>query len=124
MGEVRVTIGVGIPGGGEFLDVDVIADTGSTFTTVPRTVLEGLGVPVGRRVPSELANGQIVPVDTGTIVIRLQGQEFQTPVIFREEDEPSLLGVIALEQALLAADPHNGRLVPVNAHRYRGRSAR
>ena len=74
---------------------------------------------MSRRIPSELANGEVVPVDAGTIVIRLEGQEFQTPVIFGEEGEPSLLGVIALEQALLAVDPHNGRLMPVNAHRFR-----
>lgn len=118
MGEVKVTIGVGDPRGERFENLEVIADTGSTFTTVPRKVLEGLGVPVDRRVPSELANGQIVPVDTGTIVIRLEGQEFPTPVIFGEAGEPSLLGVIALEHALLAVDPHDGRLVPVNAHRF------
>ena len=35
-----------------------------------------------------------------------------TPVTFGREDEPSLLGVVALETALLAVDPVEQRLVP------------
>ena len=83
-----------------------------------RTLLERLGVPVERTVQSELADGRTVPTDVGRTFIRLEGQEFPTPVIFGEEGEPSLLGVITLEDALLAVDPHNERLVPVNAHRF------
>ena len=114
-----MTIGTGIPGGKGFLNLEGVADCGSTFTTVPRMVLEGFGIPVERSTSSEPANGQVVPVDTRTIVIRMKGQECQTPVIFGDESEPSLLGMIALGWALLAVDPHNGRLVPVNAHRFR-----
>ena len=39
-------------------------------------------------------------------------------MIFAEEGEPSLLGVITLEDALLAVDPVNGELIPVVAKRY------
>ena len=89
-------------------------DTGSTFTTVPRELLERLEVPVERSALSELADGRIVPTDVGRTIIRLEGKEFPTPVIFGEQSEPCLLGVIALEDALLAVDPVNGRLAPVN----------
>ena len=41
-----------------------------------------------------------------------------TTVIFAEEGEPSLLGVVTLEQALLAVDPVNNELIPVEAKRY------
>ena len=46
--------------------------------------------------------------------IRLEGLQFHTPVIFAEENEPSLLGVVSLEQAALAVDPVAGRLIPAN----------
>ena len=46
--------------------------------------------------------------------IRLEGLEFPTPVIFAEEGEPSLLGVVTLEEAALAVDPLAGRLIPAN----------
>ena len=56
-------------------------------------------------------------MDVGRTFIRLEGQEFPTPVIFDEEGEPSLLGVIALGHKLLAVHPHTGQLVPVKARR-------
>ena len=67
-------------------------------------MLQRLGVPVERSLPSETADGRIVPVDVGEATIRLEVQ-FHTPVIFAEENEPSLLGVVSLEQAALAVDP-------------------
>ncbi len=39
-------------------------------------------------------------------------------MIFAAEGEPSLLGVVSLEEALLAVDPVNNELVPVVAKRY------
>ena len=117
MGTVVVTIGIGDPQGRRFEDVDAIVDTGSTFTAIPRTTLQRLGVPVQRTVQSELADGSNAPVDIGKTMIRLEGLEFSTPVIFAEAGEPILLGVVTLEEALLAVDPVAGRLVPTNALR-------
>ena len=105
MGTVKVTIGVGDPQGRQFEELDVTVDTGSTYTAVPRAMLQRLGIPVERSLPSETADGRIVPVDVGEATIRLQGLQFHTPVIFAEENEPSLLGVVSLEQAALAVDP-------------------
>ncbi len=92
------------PQGRQFEELDVTVDTGSTYTAVPREMLQRLGVPVERSLPSETADGRIVPVDVGEATIRLEVQ-FHTPVIFAEENEPSLLGVVSLEQAALAVDP-------------------
>ena len=117
MGTVRVTIAVGDPQGQMFEDLEVTVDTGSTFTAVPGELLRRLGVPVLRSAQSELADGSNAPVDIGRTVIRLEGQEFPTPVIFTEEGEPSLLGVVTLEEALLAVDPVAGRLIPTNVLR-------
>ena len=57
------------------------------------------------------------PVDIGWTVVRLEDQIFTTQVTFAEENEPSLLGVVTLEDALLAVDPVGQRLVPVEAER-------
>ena len=35
-------------------------------------------------------------------------------MIFAEEGEPSLLGVVSLEEAALGVDPLAGRLIPAN----------
>ena len=37
-----------------------------------------------------------------------------TPVIFAEEGEPCLLGMVSLQEAALAVDPLAGRLIPAN----------
>ena len=116
MGKLIVTIGVGDQQGRQFEDIEVTVDTGSTFTAVPRTLLQDLGVPVGRSARSRLADGSTAQVDIGWTMIRLEGQTFPTPVIFAEENQPSLLGVVALEEALLAVDP-GGQLLPVDVMR-------
>lgn len=118
MGLFSVTIGVGGPQGQSFIDVDALVDTGATYSQVPREVLERLGVPVWRSVPSEKADGWIVPAAIGETVIGVEGQEFTTRVVFAEEGEPSLLGATTLDLTLLAADPVHKQLLPVNAKRY------
>ena len=114
MGTVKVTIGVGDPQGQRFEDLEVTVDTGRAYTAAPRELLQRLGVPVERSLPSETAGGRVVPVDVGRTTIRLEGLEFATPVIFAEEGEPNLLGVVSLEEAALAVDPLAGRLIPAN----------
>lgn len=64
---------------------------------------------------AELAEGSRVERTRGRTVIRLEGKEFPTPVTFGEQGEQSLLGAMALEDAMLAADPHSMRLIPVDA---------
>lgn len=118
MGTVKVTIGVGDPQGRDFEELEVTVDTGSTYTAVPREMLQRLGVPVERSLPSETADGRIVPVDIAYTSIRLEGLTFPTPVIFAEAGEPSLLGVVSLEEAALAVDPVAGQLIPTNLLRY------
>ena len=107
MGKLVVTIGVGDQQGRQFEDLEVTVDTGSTFTAVPRALLQRLGVPVRRSARSRLADGSSVPVDIGWTVVRLEDQTFATQVIFAEENQPSLLAV----------DPVGQRLVPVEAER-------
>ena len=46
MGKLVVTIGIGDQQGGQFEDLEVTVDTGSTFMAVPRALLQRMGVPV------------------------------------------------------------------------------
>ena len=117
MGKLTVTIGVGNQQGEQLEDLEVIVDTGSTFTAVPRYLLEKLGVPVRRTAQSRMADGRTAPVDIGWTVVRVEGHVFATQVTFAEETEPALLGVVTLEDALLAVDPVGQRLIPVVAER-------
>ena len=118
MGTVLVSIEVGNPQGRDFREIELTVDTGSTFTALPATMLHELGVTVQDNVPSDLADGSTTPVDIGWTMVKVEGKTFPTNVIFAGENEPALLGVVTLEQALLAVDPVHGRLVPVNVRRY------
>ena len=98
--------------GEQFEPVEVMVDTGSTFTTVPADLLRRLGVNPQRTMQVRLADGSVINDQVCDTVIRLEGQTFFTPISFGREGEPSLLGVVALETALLAVDPVEQRLVP------------
>ena len=117
MGRLTVTIAVGDQQGSRFENIEVTMDTGSTFTAVPRSILQELGIPVARTANSRLADGTTVPVDIGWAMITIEDITFPTQVIFAQEGQPNLLGVVTLEQALLAVDPVNQKLIPVDADR-------
>ena len=74
-----------------------------------------MGVPVESTYTTEVADGSRVQRTRGRTMIRLQGKEFPTPVTFGEYGEQNLLGAMALEDAMLAVDPHSKRLIPVDA---------
>lgn len=98
--------------GEQFEPVEVMVDTGSTFTTVPADLLRRLGVNPQRTMQVRLADGSVINDQVCDTVIRLEGQTFFTPISFGREGQPNLLGVVALETALLAVDPVEQRLVP------------
>ena len=61
MGKLVVTIGVGDQQGRQFEDLEVTVDTGSTFTAVPRALLQRLGVPVRRSARSPAGRRKLGP---------------------------------------------------------------
>ena len=115
MGTFHITVEIGDPRGQRFEPVEMLVDTGATFTKAPRELLERLDVPVESAYTAELADGSRIERTCGRTIIRLQGREYPTPVTFGEAGEQSLLGAMALEDAMLAVDPHAKRLMPVNA---------
>ena len=105
MGIFNVTIAVANVHGQTFEDVDVTVDTAYDYTTLPREMLQRLTGTVSGEAISEMADGRQVPPETGWARVRLEGQEVYTPVIFAQEGEASLLGVVTLEEARLEIWP-------------------
>ena len=58
MGTFRITVEIADPRGQHFEAVEMLVDTGATFTKAPRDLLERLGVPVEST--AELADGSRV----------------------------------------------------------------
>ena len=113
MGTFKVTVEIGDPQGTQYRPIEALVDTGATYTLMPATILESLGVRKEERWPFELADGRIVQRDIGRTMVRLDGKRVLTVVIFGEQQESPLLGAYTLEGVRLAADPVRQRLIEV-----------
>lgn len=113
MGTFRVPIEIAAVGGSHFERLDALVDTGATYTSVPRDVLERLGVRPADRRPFELADGQEVWFETGWMQVRIGDQSEPTIVVFGEASSEPILGAFTLEGFLLAVDPARQRLLRV-----------
>ena len=116
MGTFHVTIEVAAGPEGPFEQMDAMVDTGATFTVAPASALHRLGVEPTRRAGFVLADGSRTERDAGWMVIRVDGQESPSPVVFGDEGAIPLLGAVTLEVLLLGVDPVAQRLVPVDAY--------
>ena len=115
MGTFNVTIEVAAGADGPFESMEAMVDTGATFTVAPASILHRLGVEPTRRIRFALADGSRVERDAGWVVIRVDGIESPSPVVFGDEEVLPLLGAVTLEVLLLGVDPVNQQLVPVDA---------
>ena len=97
------------------LDVELIVDTGATYTVLPTKMLEKLGVEVLRMARLRLADNRVIEKPLGEIGIEIEKHRASaTPVVFGEEGV-YLLGAVTMEQLGLAPDPVEKRLKPVEA---------
>ena len=115
MGAFRYRLEVGDPEGNRFEGVEALVDTGATFTVVPATLLQRLGVEPQEKVRLLLADGRTIERDIAETRVRLEGKTLTTKVVFGDDEIPPRLGVYTLEGALLAVDPVRQRLVPTEA---------
>jgi len=87
------------------LDLDLIVDTGSTYTWVKRLRLESLGLePTGERMFRTI-EGKFVKREIGEALIECMGEKATTIVVFAEKEDVEVLGVYALEGLGLEVDP-------------------
>ena len=113
MGTFRVEIEVGDPGGRRYERVETLVDTGATYTSLPRPLLEALGIVPHARDRFVLADGRRVEREIGHAWVRIGDRSVITLVVFADPGSPALLGAYALEGLRLAPDPIARRLAPV-----------
>lgn len=111
----RYPLEVGKPDGGEFQTVKALVDADATFSIVPSPVLERSGIEPIETVSFRIADNTIIERSIGETLVRIEGKTFSTIVVFGDEEATPLLGVYALERALLAVDPVGQRFVPTEA---------
>jgi predicted aspartyl protease len=91
---------------------DVLVDTGSEYTWIPRTVLEGIGVVAQRRQRFVVADGRWFERGVGFAIIHAGGTSAPALVAFGEHEDFTLLGAHTLEGLNLRVDPVQRVLVP------------
>lgn len=90
----------------------LIVDTGSEFTWIPREELEGIGVTVRKKdVPFVMANGVTITRDVGYVIVRTNGFETVDEVVFAQPGDMKLLGSRTLEGFGATVDARKKRLV-------------
>ena len=91
---------------------DLMVDTGSEYTWVPRARLEELGVTPARTERFETADGRILLRDIGYAMVFAAGRASPTIVVFAGDGDMVLLGAVALEGMNLRVDLVRRELVP------------
>src|SRR5712691_1753568 len=113
MDHFRVPVQVGSRTGDHLETLDALVDTGATYTWIPRDVLEGLGVALEEERPFVLADGREVHYPVAWVHIRIGARVQPTIAVFGERGSEPILGVVTLEEFLLAVDPVSRRLISV-----------
>ena len=84
------------------------------MTSAPGSLLNQLGIEPESRESFKFGQGEVRTMAIGYARLRFAGKEVLTQVLFNEEGSQPLLGALALEGALMAVDPVEQRLIPVD----------
>jgi predicted aspartyl protease len=97
---------------------NVLVDTGSEATWIPRVILESLGVQREKAVRFRVADGREIERQVGFAIIHANGAQTADDVVFAEPGDLVLLGARTLEGLNFKIDPVRHALVdagPVDA---------
>ena len=114
VGILRTTVGIeSLTRRGRFIDLhEVMVDTGSEYTWVPRRVLEELEIPVERIQQFVMADGRVIARELGYAVVHAAGTRTADEVVFANDGDMTLLGAHTIEGMNLRVDLKTKQLVP------------
>lgn len=111
MGHVTAAVKICNPREGtRCAEAELIVDTGSTYTWIRRERLEAIGVRPGGVRRFKTIEGRVVEREVGEAVIECLGERATSIVVFAEESDVEVMGVVTLELLALEVDPAAGRL--------------
>lgn len=116
MGDTYATITIHGPRGST--ELRALVDTGATFTKIPRSDAERIGLEVKRETLVQLSTGQLVPRGLGFAEAELEGAKGVIPVAVGADGEPPLIGYTALEIFELKPNPSTRSLEPTRPIEY------
>ena len=95
------------------LTLDLLVDTGATWSVIPPEVARVLGVEPFETRPVRTADGRRLDLPLAQAWITVEGRSLITPCLIGSPGVPALLGAVTLEGLGLAVDPVQRVLVPV-----------
>ena len=113
MGTFEHTLEIESAGGGTFVAVEALVDTGATFSRLPADIIEKLGYVATRRRNFVIGDGRVVEMGICDVKVRMDGEMTTTPVMVGDVGTQALIGAVTLEQFLVAPDPVNQKLIRV-----------
>ena len=99
--------------GGKEEDVSFLVDSGATYTLLPTTVWESIGLEATREQTFTLVDGTRVERRISSCYLVLPQGEDYSPVILGEPGDEALSGVVTLEILGLLFNPFNRTLQPM-----------
>jgi len=90
-----------------------LVDSGAAYSVVPATILRRLGIKPSRTMTFDLVDGTEIKRTLGHVLVRLNGDEAPSPVVFGEPGDSVLLGIVSLETLGLMLDPLKRELRPM-----------
>ena len=111
MGTFEIQVRVRNPMGGDYEKATMTVDTGASYSKLPSSLLEKLGIePEERTYPVTLADDRVEEYPIGQASFEIAGRSRISPVLFGEEGI-ALLGATSLQALGLIPDTQNHELV-------------
>jgi len=97
-------------------ELEMVVDTGASYTVVPRFIAEELGIRPIRRGAARLANGTRAAMEMGQGELEVGGLRTVTWIVFGDAEDVALLGAVTLQELGLEVDPATETLRPTDAY--------
>jgi len=92
--------------------LELLVDTGASFSWISKARLERLGVRPAYQMPFRTIDGRVLERDMAVIYIGTDGRSVPDLVVMAEEGESEVIGAHSIEGLGMAADPVQKKLVP------------
>ena len=116
MGETRISLRLLGPRGDA--KVEMLVDTGSTLTKIPRSVASKIGIAPRYKAEVELADGRVIERDVSEAVAEFNDITNTIPLLIGPDGEEPLLGLTTLEVFRLKVNPVTQKLEPARFIEY------
>jgi len=97
-------------------ELEMVVDTGATYSVIPKTVADELGILATHERTFTLADGRQMSRRLGRAGFAYDGLEAASVVVIGEPDDVPLLGATALEELGMEVDPVAKALRPTTQY--------